>query len=50
MSRLVGKVCRFCNSYVITDLRSFLEHLKTCNPAAYNRLMKILGEGHEHER
>jgi len=42
-SKLVGKVCLFCNSYVITDLKSFVEHLKTCNPTAYHRLMRILG-------
>jgi hypothetical protein len=50
-SKLVGKVCRFCNSYVITDLKGFVEHLKTCNLAAYHRLARILGgEGHEHQR
>jgi len=44
------RVCAFCNEYRINDLGAFVKHLKSCNPSAYKRLMRILGEGHEHER
>jgi len=49
-SKLVGKVCRFCGEYEIKTLQDFLKHLKSCNPAAYHRLARILGdENHEHQ-
>jgi len=45
-----GRMCAFCNSYRIYCLDAFIKHLRTCNPAMYKRLMRTLGEGHEHER
>jgi hypothetical protein len=47
--KIEGKVCAFCNRYVIRDLKGFIEHLRECNLKEYQEFIEFL-EWVRHER
>jgi len=40
--KIEGKVCAFCNKYVIKNVIEFIKHLETCNPQQYEEFIDLL--------